>query len=272
MKNSGSLTVVGTGIKVGADITTRAYKVIQQADIVYFIVPNKLSRQWLSTINSNIVDLSLLYQDGKSRIITYNEMINCIVNAVKSGQQVCTALYGHPGVFAYVGHKAIKMLRQDNYSARMEPGISAEDCLFADLGIDPAKSGCVSIEATQFLFYNRNIDPCSLYILWQIGLLGDHTLALGQTNSYHAALEVLTKRLLDHYPPNHKVIIYEASSIEIFPPRIEEIELIALGNAKLTALSTLVILPAQEAILDNETLGLLGITESDIKAVLSNKI
>jgi hypothetical protein len=37
----------------------------------------------------------------------------------------------------------------------MLPGISAEDCLFADLGIDPGIYGCQSYEATDFLANGR---------------------------------------------------------------------------------------------------------------------
>jgi len=269
MNNNGSLVVVGTGIKVAGDVTVRAKAQIIQADVVFYVVPDKMSKQWLATLNSNIVDLSQFYNEEKSRLVTYNEMVEAIVNAVKSGSRVCAAFYGHPGVFVYASHKAIEQLKELGYQAEMEPGISAEDCLFADIGIDPAKTGCLSIEATQFLFYKRNFDSHALTILWQIGLIGDHTLKISKTNQYHFALEILTTHLLKHYPPHHKVIIYEAATIEIFPPRIEYRSLSDLPTAQLTAISTLVIPPIKDAELNNDILELLGITESDIKKVLS---
>ena len=272
MEDKGSLVVVGTGIKVAADITARAHSYIKKADIVFYIVPNKISKQWLSSLNENTHDLSKYYEDGKSRIVTYNEMTSALILAVESGKKVCAALYGHPGVFSYVGHQAIKLLSQKKYIARMEPGVSAEDCLFADIGIDPGKTGCLSIEATQFLFYKRRFDPHALIVLWQIALIGDHTLKLGTTNKYHKALSLLVTELLKYYPKNHQVIIYEASVIELFPPRIEYIALAKLKNVKLNAISTLVIPPRDEADLDFEILNSLNINESDIKEVLKDKI
>ena len=61
--------------------------------------------------------------------------------------------YGHPGIFAWSPHKVIKVARAEGYQAHMEPGISAEDCLYADLGIDPGRCGCQHYEASQLLFY-----------------------------------------------------------------------------------------------------------------------
>jgi len=51
----------------------------------------------------------------------------------------------------------------------MLPGISAEECLFADRGIDPAQTGACSFEATDFLVHHRQpiadleLDAC----LWR---------------------------------------------------------------------------------------------------------
>jgi hypothetical protein len=41
----------------------------------------------------------------------------------------------------------------DGFDAVMLPGISAEDCLFADLGIDPGMIGCQSFEATDSITF-----------------------------------------------------------------------------------------------------------------------
>jgi len=269
MEKKGTLTIVGTGIKIAGDMTIHTKAQIEQADIVYTIVPDKVSRQWLSRLNPNTIDLTALYGKSKSRLITYNQMANTLIESVKEGNQVCAAFYGHPGVFAYASHLAISRLRQLGYKAMMEPGISAEDWLVADLGIDPGKNGCVSIEATQFLFYQRTLDPFSLLVLWQIGLIGDHTLSLEKTNNYFRGLTLLTEELLKHYPSDHKVIIYEAATLALFPSRIEYVDLIKLPSVKLTAISTLVIPPYGEAPLNLAMLKKLGLNENDIEKVLS---
>lgn len=269
MENKGALTVVGTGIKVAGDMTLNTQAQIKQADIVYTVVPDKVSKLWIDKLNPNTVDMTEFYGSNKSRLITYNEMANTLIDSVKRGNNVCAAFYGHPGVFAYASHLAIRQLKEQGYRATMQPGISAEDWLVADLGIDPGKSGCISIEATQFLFYQRTIDPYSLLMLWQIGLVGDHTLALDKTDKYQLGLKVLTDELLTHYPSDHEVIVYEAATLALFPARIDSIPLAQLPQAKLTAISTLVVPPYQEAPLDLKTLNKLGLTKNDIDKVLA---
>ena len=50
---------------------------------------------------------------------------------------------------------------REGFNAQMLAGISAEDCLFADLGLDPGKNGCQSFEATDFLIRRRQFEPTS---------------------------------------------------------------------------------------------------------------
>jgi len=58
--------------------------------------------------------------------------------------------------------------RAEGFGTHMEPGISAEACLYADLDLDPGEHGVQSFEATQFLIQRRMIDPAGLLLLWQI--------------------------------------------------------------------------------------------------------
>src|SRR5216683_1496595 len=110
-----------------------------------------------------------------SRMYAYNATVEHILGCVRTGDKTVGAFYGHPGVFVYPSHEAIRRARSEGYSAKMLPGISAEDCLFADLGIDPAVCGCQTFEATDFLLHGRRIDPSSSVVLWQIGVVGDMT-------------------------------------------------------------------------------------------------
>ncbi|KAJ2931620.1 hypothetical protein H1R20_g5340, partial [Candolleomyces eurysporus] len=88
-----------------------------------------------------------------------------MLSKVRSGQDVVGLFYGHPGVFAHPSHRAIKIAREEGYLAKMLPGISAEDCLFADLGIDPSINGTTTYEATDLLTHDRPLDPASNLIL-----------------------------------------------------------------------------------------------------------
>ena len=138
----------------------------------------------------------------------------------------------------------------------MEPGISAEDCLVADIGIDPGAYGMQSMESTQFMIYRRAIDPSGLLILWQPGLAGDLTLKRFDTEP--ARRQILVDKLARHYPLDHEVILYEAATNPFEKTRIDRLALRDLPAAPLKQITTLVIPPAQAFVRDEETIALLG--------------
>ena len=254
---SGSLTVVGTGIQFAGQITLEARAHIKQAEKVLFLVSEPLTADWIRDVNPTAESLYPYYQQGKARINSYVEMIERILCEVRKGLRVCAVFYGHPGVFVYPSHEAITQARLEGYGAKMLPGISSEDCLFADLGIDPARTGCQSFEATDFLIHKRKFDTgCSL-ILWQIGCIGDLTFNVGPYDS--RGLHVLTEYLWQYYDAAHPAIIYEAAEYPIFDPTIEHVPLAKLAETQISPISTLYIPPQTTAALDYEMLDRLGI-------------
>jgi hypothetical protein len=126
----------------------------------------------------------------------------------------------------------------------MEPGISAEDCLYADLGIDPGRYGCQHFEASQLLFYERRIDPAGYLVLWQVGLVGDRS--LGRFETGPAYRQLLVDLLGRDYPLDHEVIIYRAATLPIQQPRIRRVALRELPHVALTSEETVVLPPAVE--------------------------
>ncbi|MGL4615674.1 MAG: SAM-dependent methyltransferase, partial [Shewanella sp.] len=136
----GSLVCVGTGLQLAGQMSVLSRSYIEHAEVVFSLLPDGFAQQWLMQLNSNVINLQQFYaQDGevKSRRDTYEQMICAILDAVRAGKRTVCALYGHPGVFACVGHLAIARARAEGFFAKMEPGISAEACLWADVGIDP---------------------------------------------------------------------------------------------------------------------------------------
>jgi hypothetical protein len=143
----------------------------------------------------------------------------------------------------------------------MLPGISAEDCLIADLGVDPALLGCQSYEATDFLIRPRRFDPSTAMILWQIGLIGN----LGfwkEGDDRSDGFAVLVAVLEPHYGADHRVYIYEAAMSAMQPPRIDPMPLAMLPTARVTAISTLFIPATRAADLDPIMMKRLGVSFS----------
>jgi uncharacterized protein YabN with tetrapyrrole methylase and pyrophosphatase domain len=266
MMSSGSLIIVGTGIQAAGQITIEACNCIKQADKLLYLVTEPIAKQYLINLNSTAESLETFYEEGKDRFITYMEMVDRILDEVRKGISVCVAFYGHPGVFVLPSHEAIKRAREEGFYVKMLPGISAEDCLFADIGLDPALPGCQNFETTDFLIHKRRIDTgCSL-ILWQIGVIG----MVSYQNIDYAPkhLDVLAEYLAGLYGPDHNVIVYEASLYPIFDPVTQVIAISHLPEAKVSPISTLYVPPKNaHAPLDNEMLERLGMDENAIHRI-----
>ena len=157
---------------LGSHLTPLARSHIEQADVVFAALSDGIVEMWLERMHPDVRSLQPYYAEGKSRMKTYREWVEVMMTEVRAGKKVCGVFYGHPGVFAWSPHKVIEVARAEGFPAHMEPGISAEDCLYADLGIDPGRFGCQHFEASQLLFYERRIDPSGYLVLWQVGAGG----------------------------------------------------------------------------------------------------
>jgi siroheme synthase len=231
---------------LGAHLTPRARSAIEHADVVFAAVSDPLVELWLQQMHPDVRSLQPCYgegdDNGRARAESYRDMVALILTEVRAGKRVCGAFYGHPGVFAQAPHQAIALARAEGFLAHMEPGVSAEDCLYADLGIDPGRYGCQHYEASQFLFYRRAIDPSAYLVLWQIGIAGDRSTRRFATGPGHR--QVLVDELARHYPLDHPVIVYESATLPIAVPRTETMPLGELAEATLHLHSTLVVPPA----------------------------
>ncbi len=250
-----SLTVVGVGIRAPAQTTIEARGRIEQAEKVYALLSNPITEYWLRELNSKVETLFDLYAVGKDRGQTYREMTARIVDAVRTGLRVCVVSYGHPGVFAYPFHAAIRELRAEGFDAEMLPAVSAEDCLIAELGIDPATAGCRSYEATDFLIYRRALDPTSGLILWQIGAIGELGYKSEGDRPWNPdGLSALTERLLEGYHRDHEVIVYEAATLPVCRSKIARVAVERLPTAPVTIVSTLYVPPMTKPQVDTAML------------------
>ncbi|WP_438864537.1 SAM-dependent methyltransferase [Neptunicella sp.] len=247
----GSIVVVSTGMTLGAHLTPRCRSYLEHADIIFGSNP-ALVEQWISEINPNYHSLQGLYAEGKHRQITYREMVDTMLAAVREGKKVVGAFYGHAGVFAWAPHRVIKEASAEGYSAHMEAGVSAEDCLYADLNIDPGRVGCQHFETSQLMMYQRRIDPSAYLILWQVGLAGDTTIKRFSTGE--AYRQILVDILSEYYPPDHQVALYECPFTALDDVRIDWLALKDLPRADISPITTLVVPPSEKMVKNQQIL------------------
>lgn len=250
-QGKGSLVVVGTGIQWAGQTTLAARRAIEAADRVLFAVADAGTAGWIRSLRADATSLRYGASDGPPRREIYRRMVDDVLAEVRRGLRVCAIFYGHPGVFSTPAHEAIRHARGEGYSARMLPGVSFLDCLYADLGLDPGREGCVAYEATDFLIRRRPFDIHTPLVLSQIALIGNpHVFDPEATDRIQRGLGVLAEVLCARYPSSHEVIVYDASTHPIEPPRIVKQRLGELATAPVTDVSTLYVPPAAAAPVD----------------------
>jgi len=161
---------------------------------------------------------------------------------VRAGRDVCAAFYGHPGVYVFPSHEAIRRARAEGFAAQMLPAVSADGCMYADLGVDPGWLGCQSYEATDFVINERKFDPTAALVLWQIALVGDRTLRVFGSDTKR--VQLLADVLMEDYPPDHLVTVYDAATMPIADAKVQTLALRDLAGADITQQSTLYVPPA----------------------------
>jgi len=254
----GRLVLVGCGLQPSRHASPRTVSEISGAGVV-FALADPFAIDWLRGLNSDVRNLSEHYSYDRDRRESYRDMQRDIAVAVRAGHRVCVAFYGHPGVFAQVGRKALARARAEGFKTAMEPGISAEACLYADLDLDPGEYGVQSIEATQLLIEQRVIDPSALLLVWQVMHAGN--LACTGFEAHPDRLELLVKKLERWYRAETGVILYEAATLPIQDHRAERLTLGELPRASLTEVTTLVIPPVATAAADAGMLACLRVID-----------
>jgi uncharacterized protein YabN with tetrapyrrole methylase and pyrophosphatase domain len=257
---TGALTIVGTGIAVGSHLTAESRDALEGADVVLFLVAEPVAASWLSTLNPRSRSLSRHYRSGVTREEIYASIVDEILEEVRAGGNVCVAFYGNPAVFVRPSHDALRRAVEEGFEARMLPALSALDCLFVDLGIDPADTGLQSYEATEFLVHERTPDPSAALVLWQMSVIGEEGAA---PPAGGRGLSVLADYLAGWYPSDHEVVLYEASPYSIASAAIQRLPLVELVEAQPSEMTTLYVPPARTPRTSAAMRARLGLASSD---------
>lgn len=238
----GSLTIVGAGIRPGLHTTREAIARIRSADKVLYLLAEIAPVAWLEDLNPSAESMEDFYRPDRPFAEVYEDVVSTIMQHVRKPQDVCVVFYGHPGVFDRTSRDAVDRARGEGFPARILPGITAEDCLYVDLELDPGASGMQSFDATDFLVRRRTPDVTVPLILWQVGIVGGSR-TMGEVR--RAGLEVLAERLGELYGGDHELVVYEATPFPVGRPMIERCSVRELQNAGVTGLST-VFVPAKD--------------------------
>lgn len=238
----GSLTIVGTGIMLIAHMTAEAQAQIARADKAFFLMTQPVAEEWMHQLNPSAESLAGFYSPQRDRFEVYHAIVEHVLQAVRADKAVCVAFYGHPSVFVTPTQELVRLCQAESYPVTVLPGISAEDCLFADLQLDPGQQGCQSYEATDFLVRPRHFDQSTPLILWQAGAIG-HFKVIDATLDPAKGLAALASMLRRSYPASHPIIMYEAATLPTHEPTIVRMRLDQLSTGAVSPFATLYIPP-----------------------------
>jgi len=235
------------------------------ADRLFYLVADGLTIDWITGEFPNAISLFKHYAENKPRLKSYNDMVAEVLMPAAEGLNVCCAFYGHPSIFVYPSHKIYAECKARSIAVEIYPGISADACLYADLSIDPAKNGMLSFEATDFLVYNRPFSRKCGLLLWQVGVIGD--LYYHKQRDPTRGLRVLVERLSKKYSMSHNVILYEASTLPLFPPKIYNSSLSDLPATAVSAITTMYVPPERPPKLNKNVITKLGLDLNKLKNI-----
>jgi len=254
---TGSLTIVGTGIRPGLQTTQEARVRIERAEKVLYLIAEHAPTAWLHRLNASAESMAAMYQPGRPYLDVYEETVTTLLSWVGRGLDVCAVTYGHPSVLDRSTSEAVRRARAEGHRTRILPGISAQDCLFVDLELDPGEDGCQTFDATDFLVRARTPDVAVPLLLWQISLIGT-TRVTGDVN--RSGLRILAERLAELYGPDHEVVVYETSPFPVGMPMVEGCPVSRLADAGVTGMSSLYVPPKSKASPDPVMMARLGIS------------
>ena len=217
---SGSLVIVDTGVVAVNHVTVEGYLSIQQCDRVLFLGADPVVEHWILTLNKNVESLNSLE--------TADEIVERMLDHIRAGLAICLAYHGRSALNAQVVREAIALSRRENFPSTIVPGVSALDCLFSDLGLDPLRNGCQIFSAEYLLEHRRLPDPSAALIL-----------ALNEDTACAELLELLRAE----YGAEHEAIIYEPARYAVLEPVIRRAAIGSIGKDDLAGFSNLYMAP-----------------------------
>src|SRR5687768_17291577 len=101
-------------------MTHDAREWIAAADEVHYVTTDPITESMICGLKPTAQSMLRFYQVGRERHETYEAMMQTMLAGARAGKTVCAAFYGHPGVFVYPSHEAIRRARAEGIRTIME--------------------------------------------------------------------------------------------------------------------------------------------------------
>ncbi len=215
--------VVGLGTMSWLQITHEAKQSLELCKKIFFLhTEPHWVQPYLERLCHDVVDLDAFYKEGEDRILAYKGMTKAILAEARVRGPVGVALYGSPMVFVTPTRLLTDLAPRLNLKIKVLPGISAMECMFVDLGVDPS-DGFITYEANDLLLRRRPLLSDIHTFIWQVG--GVESELFARANSRPERFIRLRDYLLAEYPEDHEILIITCATLPNVKPQITKAKL-----------------------------------------------
>ena len=209
-------------------LTIEAQQSLDRSEVAYVVDAQKIVKDHIrDEYDVHVVDLTTEYTEKEDRRTTYELMARKVLDdAGTRDNPVALALYGHPMVFVSPSRMVAERARERGLDVEIKPGISAIDCVYADIEFDPARNGVHMFEATDLLLREWELNPDVPVMLWQIGAV--ETIRHTTGDSDPQRFERFKRYLRQFYPDDHTIQLLQTATYPIAESQRVEIPLAEL--------------------------------------------
>lgn len=268
MDNPIDVYIIGTGMVGQRQMTNEGEAALEESTAVYLVHHHALFEEYLSEFELEVHDLTEKYERGRRRENTYERMATTVLEAGESADDPVTlALYGHPLVFVSPSRWVMERGNERGLNVETRPGISSVDCLYVDLGLDPAKNGIQMFEATDLLLREFELNPDVPAMIWQVGVVESHL--YDPHDNKPERFSRLRAYLQQYYPDDHTVSLVQTATYPISESQridfgLDEFESM---HEEITAIQTLYVPPVRERPVENEELAALVASRDHLETI-----
>jgi len=224
------LYLVGLGIRGPAQVTRETEAILRRCTRIYYAHTDPAVGAYLRQLCPRVFNLAGYHAHGRSHRRTYDAIAAALTRGATRRPPVAFAVFGHPLVYVSLANW---LLARPPRGLRVKalPAVSALDCLFVDLHLNPADAGLQMFDANQLLLKRRPLQPDVPCLIWQPATVESTyaTTAWSRPQRFHR----LRDYLLGFYPKEHRVVLaLSATTSRRTAPRLKRIALGRLEQAR----------------------------------------
>lgn len=246
--------IIGTGMVGYSQMTIEAQSTLEAAERIYLVHYQDTVYEYMEE-HAETIPLTAEYTEGEARQHTYDRMAEQVLDGAEELEgPVVFALYGHPMVFVSPTRWVLDRAPDRGLEVEVLPGISSMDCLYTDIGLDPAAHGLQMIGATDLLLRDYEIQPNMPAMIWQIGSV--ETVLYNTADNDPKRFTRIREYLQQYYPDDHIVYLLQTATYPITESKqieftLEEFEQM---HDRINDIQTLYVPPAEKPEVVNQEL------------------